>query len=318
MTSISKLSSFEIVKRRNNLDNNPSHYAIATVIEAVVDASSSMSSMGDTPPEQIHKLILDQRKLAMETGNKVYFSLTTFASTSKVLIDNVDLSDPDYTPPSYSEVKIMMAPNGMTRFYDTLIERIAEQKKNSNNILKSLPYNIRSLKPQINRVLYTLTDGQDNQSKLSISHLRNCLNTNKKLSGFTAVFLAANIGNAEVVGENMGFNADTSLTIGNDAHYAGIGMDHANSLLRAVSGGSAPQAFSHCARTSSQPTHNGAASLASGIMAYDSQDIDDDDEDFNSLLPLAIPPLVRQTNASLMTNPHHYNLRSHAQSPFPF
>ena len=57
MTSISKLSSFEIVKRRNSLDNKPPHYAIATVIEAVVDASSSMSSMGDTPPEQIHKLI---------------------------------------------------------------------------------------------------------------------------------------------------------------------------------------------------------------------------------------------------------------------
>ena len=315
MTSISKLSSFEIVKRRNSLDNKPPHYAIATVIEAVVDASSSMSSMGDTPPEQIHKLIVDQNKIAMETGNKIYFSLTTFASKSNVLIDNVDLSDPNYTPPTYHEIKTMMTPNGMTRFYDTLIERIAEQKKNAKNILHSLPYNIRSLKPQINRVLYTLTDGQDNQSKLSISHLRNCLNTNKKISGFTAVFLAANIGNAEVVGANMGFNADTSLTIGNDAHFAGIGMNHANSLLRAVSGGSAPPAFSISARTSSQPIYNGAAYLASGLSSNNSQDIDDD---LNALLPLPIPQLVRQTNASFTPDNHHYNLRSHAQSPFPF
>ena len=100
-----------------------------------------------------------------------------------------------------------------------------------------------------------------------MQHLRTALNTNKALGDFTAVFLAANIGDAEIVGQQMGFDADTSLTIGNTPQFASVGMNHANSLLRAVSGGAAPPPFTHSMRQSScAPPAPSAAALAAGLM----------------------------------------------------
>ena len=294
MSNSTKLSSYQIIKRRNN-DTSPTHHSVATVLEAIVDASGSMSSMGNAPSEQIRKLMLDQRKLALDTGIKIYFNLTVFSSQPTLMIDNADLSDPDYEIPSYSDIQDMLSPDGLTSFYDTVIERVAAQKVSANKIFKALPYSIRCLNPTVNRVLYVLTDGDDNRSTMRITDLRNCLNTNKTQKGFTAVFLAANIGDAEVVGEQMGFDADTSLTIGNDAHYASVGMTHATSLLRACSGGSAPPPFTQTMRCSSQGptyTYQSAAHLAAGIPESD------DEDGYNTPPPapsLRAPPPLRRS-----------------------
>tara|TARA_B110000977_G_C11084786_1_gene494259 strand:- start:3154 stop:4074 length:921 start_codon:yes stop_codon:yes gene_type:complete len=299
MSTNKQLSSFQIIKRRLNIDSPPTVHSVATILDAIVDASGSMSSMGNAPPEQILQLMNDQRKLALESGIKIYFSLTVFSDIPTLMIDKANLSDPDYEIPTFSDLRDMLEPCGLTRFYDTVIERVAAQKADSNSILKALPYSLRSLNPTINRVVYVLTDGDDNRSTMGISDLRNCLNTNKTQNGFTAVFLAANIGNAEVVGANMGFDADTSLTIGNDAHYASVGMNHATSLLRACSGGSAPPQFTQCMRTSSQApsSYSSAAHLAAGISDSDSDG--DDSDPYITPPPQPIsrrPPQLRRSN----------------------
>jgi len=309
MSKIQKLSSFEIIKRRNSDQPTPLH-SVATDLEVVVDKSGSMSSMQDVPAEQIHQLIKDQHELALEEGRKITISVTVFDTASNTVMDHVDLSDPNYVIPTFEEIKAMLSPSGLTRFYDTIIERVASQKARAKTILKTLPYSIRSLNPRINRVLYVLTDGEDNQSCFGMQHLRQCLNTQKALGCFTAVFLAANIGDAEVVGEQMGFDADTSLTIGNTPQFASVGMNHANSLLRAVSGGSAPPPFTQSMRQSSYaPPAPSAAALAAGFMD------DHDDDDF--LTNVAPPRLRRGQRVNLRTparrggqpTPIRYNLR---------
>ena len=293
MSTTKQLSSLQIIKRRHNIDSPPTLHTVATLLEAVVDGSGSMTSMGNAPPEQILQLMQDQRKLALESGIKIYFSLTVFSSQSTIMIDNVDLSDPDYQIPTFSDIRDMLSPSGLTRFYDTVIERVAAQKVQAKLIFKKLPYAVRCLNPMINRIIYVLTDGDDNQSDTRIADLRNCLNTNKTQNGFTAVFLAANIGNAEVIGEQMGFDADTSLTIGNDPHYASVGMNHATSLLRACSGGCTPPQFTQSMRSSSQhqSTYQSAAHLAAGIS-------DSDDDDYHTPTPkpsLRVAPRLRRT-----------------------
>lgn len=309
MSGIKKLASFDIVKRRNNDQPTPLH-AVATDLEVVVDKSGSMSSMGNVPAEQIHELIKDQRKLALDENRKITMSVTVFDSTANTVIDNIDLSDPDTQLPTFQEVANMLNPGGLTRFYDTILERVASQKARAKNIVKALPYSIRSLNPRVNRILYVLTDGEDNKSSMGMQHLRTALNTNKALGDFTAVFLAANIGDAEIVGQQMGFDADTSLTIGNTPQFASVGMNHANSLLRAVSGGAAPPPFTHSMRQSScAPPAPSAAALAAGLM----DDYSDDEDNF---IANVAPPLPRIPRVNLRSIPrsggmtsHSYNLR---------
>ena len=310
MNQIKKLSSFDIIKRRNN-DQPPPLHSIVTDLEIVVDKSGSMNTMQDVPAEQIHQLIKDQHKLAIDEGRKITISVTVFDNTANTVIDNVDLSNPNYVIPTYEEVRLMLSPNGLTRFYDTILERVASQKARSKAIRKALPYSIRCLNPRINRVLYVLTDGEDNQSSMGMQHLRKCLNTQKAQGDFTPVFLAANIGDAEIVGEQMGFDADTSLTIGNTPQFASVGMNHANSLLRAVSGGSAPPPFTQTMRqTSYAPPPPSAAALAAGFMSDDS----DDQDTFQLTSP---PRLRRGQRVNLRTlarsgglpPPIRYNLR---------
>ena len=113
---------------------------------------------------------------------------------------------------------------------------------------------LRKLNPIINRTIYELTDGYDNRSGLSITNLRSAMKTNKLFGSFNAVFLAANLGNAQEIGASMGFNPNTSLTIDAGRQRSSNGMQAANSLLRAISSGSsAPPGFTQLQRQSSQP-----------------------------------------------------------------
>ena len=107
MSKIQKLSSFEIIKRRNNDQPTPLH-SVATDLEVVVDKSGSMSSMQDVPAEQIHQLIKDQHELALEEGRKITISVTVFDTASNTVMDHVDLSDPNYVIPTFEEIKAVV------------------------------------------------------------------------------------------------------------------------------------------------------------------------------------------------------------------
>jgi hypothetical protein len=316
-SNISKLSSFDIVKRRRNSKKLPQKvgrdgkklkklasfdtvkqrksgtaeiFTLGTDLHIIVDRSGSMQSMGDTPANQIRQLLEDQKKIAQETGKKIVVTLTTFDDKAENVLENIDISD--YDIPDIAYFKDILKPRGCTRFYDTVIEAIANQKAR----VKSWPManSVRKLKPVIGRALYVLTDGYDNSSHMSVGQLRSCMKTNQQLAGFNAIFLAANIGNAQEVGASMGFNPDTSLTIDAGRQRSANGMMAAASLLRAISSGSsAPPMFSAMQRQSSAPITQPYTPLPS--VADDPDDFSDDD-DQSTLHGTPFPTLTRQTN----------------------
>lgn len=252
---ITKLSSFDTVKNRHS--GNAEIFTIGQDLDIIVDRSASMQSMDDAPATQIRNLLIDQQKIANESGKSIRITLTTFDDSAETILDNIDIGT--YDIPEIGWFKDVLKPRGCTRFYDTLIECMANQKSRVNNWY--INPSVRKLKPIIGRTCYVLTDGQDNRSGLSITNLRSAMTTNKLQTGFNAIFLAANLGNAQEVGASMGFDPNTSLTIDSGRHGSSNGMKAAASLLRAISSGSsAPPAFTALQRQSSAPVPNYAYS----------------------------------------------------------
>ena len=249
---IIKLSSFDTIKNRRS--GNVDLFTIGQDLDIIVDRSASMQSMDDAPATQIRNLLIDQQKLANESGKSIRITLTAFDDDADTILDNIDIGT--YDIPEIGWFKDVLKPRGCTRFYDTLIECMADQKSRVNDWY--INPRVRKLSPVIGRTCYVLTDGHDNRSGLSITNLRSAMTTNKLQNGFNAIFLAANLGNAQEVGASMGFDPNTSLTIDSGRVGSGNGMKAAASLLRAISSGSsAPPAFTPLQRQSSAPpTHS--------------------------------------------------------------
>ena len=115
---------------------------------------------------------------------------------------------------------------------------MADQKSRVNDWY--IKPRVRKLSPVIGRTCYVLTDGHDNRSGLSITNLRSAMTTNKLQNGFNAIFLAANLGNAQEVGASMGFDPNTSLTIDSGRVGSGNGMKAAASPPAISNGSSVP------------------------------------------------------------------------------
>lgn len=248
---IIKLSSFDTVKNRHS--GNVELFTIGQDLDIIVDRSGSMQTMDDAPARQIRDLLIDQQKITNESGKNIRITLTAFDDDADTILDNIDIGTFDI--PDIDWFKDVLKPRGCTRFYDTLIECMADQKSRVNEW--HINPKVRKLKPIIGRTCYVLTDGHDNRSGLSITNLRSAMTTNKLQSGFNAIFLAANLGNAQEVGASMGFDPNTSLTIGSGRERSSNGMKAASSLLRAISSGSsAPPVFTALQRQSSAPIPN--------------------------------------------------------------
>lgn len=283
MTSLSCLSS---VKRsaEEHSRGSPS-WGIFTDIEVIVDKSGSMCTMNSAPPEQIHKTFMDQQKLAQDNPNqKIHMSLTCFDHDANTVIDNVDISTFDI--PEASEFTNMLKPGGATRCYDTVIERLKAQDQRIKQALSKLPYAIRSLNPKVTRILYLLTDGEDNQSRTSIRHFQHFIHNQKTKHNLKSIFLAANIGDAEIVGRQMGFDSNTCLTIGNNYHFSSNGMASAGHVLRQFSQNMPAPAFTPLQRASSQAPNQVSST-------QDDTDDEIDHDTFANLSTIPLPTLRR-------------------------
>jgi hypothetical protein len=278
MTSLSCLSS---VKRsaEEHSRGNPS-WGLFTDIEVIVDKSGSMCTMNSAPPEQIHKTFMDQQKLAQDNPNqKIHMSLTCFDHDANTVIDNIDIRTFDI--PDANEFTNMLKPSGSTRCYDTVIERIRAQDQRIKEAISKLPYAIRALNPTVTRILYLLTDGEDNQSGTTVRHFQHFMHEQKTTHNLKSIFLAANIGDAQIVGTQMGFDSNTCLTIGNNYHLSSNGMASAGHVLRQFSQNMPAPAFTALQRASSQAPH----------PVSSTQDDTDDEFDNNTFANLSTLPL---------------------------
>lgn len=198
---------------------------------AVWDRSGSMRSMGETPLEGLKKLLQDQKAVAKSSGNPTKVSLYTFDNEMEVPVNNQDILSVDVNDE-------WIQPRGTTRLYDTIVTAASELKK---NVLEGE-----------SGVFIVMTDGADNASECSVSTVKETLDSMP--DNIECIFMAANIGDAQDVGESMGFNADTSLTFTPDASNMAFEC-MSQSAMRSVSGGSA--AFTGVERQSSiRPTNN--------------------------------------------------------------
>jgi len=197
---------------------------------AVWDRSGSMSSMGEAPLEGLKKLLQDQKALAKSSGNLTKLSLYTFDNDMEVPVNNQDILSVDANDE-------WIEPRGTTRLYDTIVTAASELKK---NVLEGE-----------SGVFIVMTDGADNASECSVSTVKKTLDSMP--DNIECIFMAANIGDAQDVGESMGFNADTSLTFTSDASDSAF-ESMSQSAMRSVTGGSA--AFTGLERQSSIRSRN--------------------------------------------------------------
>ena len=207
------LSCFSHVKRVLNENGNilrPSVPALIVVQELIVDRSYSMKWLGAAPAQGTLHFINEQKMIAQKTGAKIYFSLTSFDDTATTYIDNVRI---ETVNPTSAEMTAMILPRGNTLLVDTVYARLCAMRTKIETIVKSLPREIRELKPKMTVVVAVITDGQDNKSKLCTDAQLNTLITKKRAEGFAILFLAANQ-DAIQTAKKWGITPDCAQTFG--------------------------------------------------------------------------------------------------------
>ena len=239
------------VKRVLNEDGNllrPPVPALIVVEELLVDRSHSMMSLGASPTLGTLAFIAEQKRLALETGAKVYFSLTTFDDTATTWIDNVGVGQVNPTP---QEMVAMIRPCGATRLVDTMYARLCGLSLKVTSVVASLSREIRDLKPKVTVIFAVITDGQDNRSTLCTDDDLNALITKKRGEGFAILFLAANQ-DAIQTAKRWNIDPDCAQTFGATATQTQACFRSASAAAARAVSGYAP-AFTKRERQSTAP-----------------------------------------------------------------
>ena len=255
MTTLSCLSH---VKRGQDTAR-PDVPASLVIIEAVVDRSGSMASLGTVPATGVMDFIKQHQTLARRNKTKTLFTLTTFDDTAETPIDAVDMRS--WLCPSPTALAQMVYPRGLTRLIDTFMERLYALERRLTRFNRGLSPQVRALKPKVVAILLVITDGQDNMSERFTAADLNKRVKAAKRKGISVLFLGANQ-DAISTAATFGVAAGSALTFGATPQAAGAAFQAATQVTyrAARSGGgghadsanSAP-AFSQRQRDSSAP-----------------------------------------------------------------
>lgn len=163
----------------------------------VIDRSGSMMSCGDSVFEGITGCIKNKQKLAKELNKQVYLTIYTF--DDKIEILDIPHDPSKLTHEHYDVIKNNIEPRGWTRLYDTIHEAAKYtttlQEKNNDE--------------QSRGFMIIITDGEDNQSKISHNALKKEIECHKK-TGMEYIFIGANI-NAKNTGSLLGIPQKSCL-----------------------------------------------------------------------------------------------------------
>jgi len=196
----------------------------------VWDRSGSMRLMGKAPFDGLKRVIQDQQAIAASSGNPTKITLYTFDNEMEIPLDNQDISTVDV-----DAVDEWIQPRATTRLYDTIVTAAAQMKER--------------VQEGESGVLIVMTDGSDNASECDQTTVKKTLESLP--DNIECIFMAANVGDAQAVGSEMGFRQETSMTFTSEASQSAFEcMSH--SALRSVTGGTA--AFTQCERQSSVQT----------------------------------------------------------------
>ena len=252
-----------------------------TDIQIVFDKSSSMISFGNSTRDQLYNLVQDQIKLVEENKQEINISIKGFNQQAITYVDNKPVLYLKST--TKDDFGRWVHPDGMTRFNDTIIECIQEQKIRVNTYMKNLPYVVRDLSPKVNKLMYIITDGYNNVGVHTVEDVYSVI-TEARKQGVICILLAANRDANELAYE-CGMDEKIAMTMGNDPRTTKLAMGFTNTMIRGISSGnSRPDTleFTEFQRTASQPVDNdfGTTSLrhtSNQLTEYDEYDSDDDD-----------------------------------------
>jgi hypothetical protein len=190
------------------------------------DRSGSMCNMARAAEDGLRKTIKEHASIAESTGNPTKLWVISFDNKIECHVCGEDI-----LTVSLDKLSEWTSPRGSTRLYDALYESIVHMESIVGDT-----------------IFIAMTDGQDTGSEVSIETVRTALESLKSEKSIECIFMAANIGDAQIVGPMMGFDGETSIEFTPMA--AGQAFRAAtHSSLRSITGGSA--AFTGVERQSS-------------------------------------------------------------------
>lgn len=222
----------------------------ALFVELVIDRSGSMGSMNGVQFSGANDfLVAQQQALATLAGCEGRVSFTSFDDTAEVVLDGANLGTIVVPEPTMPQ---LLAPRGMTRLVDTMIERLTAMRGH----LRAARARLGCGAAQLRGLFAVLTDGQDNMSARSAADFQRLLaEVKREFPDVSCLFLGANIDAIATAG-TFGIAAGSAMTFGADPATATNAFRSMNacSARRAQNGSaSAAGCFTPAERRSSAP-----------------------------------------------------------------
>tara|TARA_B100000513_G_C11890584_1_gene182204 strand:- start:658 stop:1488 length:831 start_codon:yes stop_codon:yes gene_type:complete len=216
------------------------------------DRSGSMTSMGDSPGNGLFNWIKDQVEGSQENSQTVKLFVSTFDDKNEVRYNNKSADDIKVDDDLQTQCETWMSPRGMTKLYDSAIADLTRLMRAKADFESNMSPMLRAIDPKIVMVWACLTDGFDNSSMASVAMFRQKVEE-AKAAGVKCFFLAANQ-DAISTGEQYGFDAACSMTIGADRQTSGNALRCLSQVTQQVAQGDANfQGFTSMMRQSSAP-----------------------------------------------------------------
>ena len=196
------------------------------------DRSGSMCSMGNAPSKGLYSWITDQKKSVEENSQTGKMFVSTFDSKHEIRIDGENISDVNVTQ---EQCRNWMEPRSMTKLYDSAIADLTRLMRAKEEFEANMAPMLREIDPNIVMVWACLTDGFDNSSMSTVAMFRQKVEE-AKAAGVKCFFLAANQ-DAISTGQQYGFDASCSMTIGADRQTSANAMRCLSQVTQQVSQG---------------------------------------------------------------------------------
>lgn len=177
------------------------------------DCSGSMRNMVQASEEGLRQTVEEQKAIASSSGNPTSLTILSFDNNIECHVD-----DENILTANIDNLEEWVQPRGSTRLYDAILTATDKMKKMMGDI-----------------IFIAMTDGHDTGSETSVETVRNTMEKLKTEKNLQCIFMAANIGDAQVVGPSMGFNSATSIEF-TPAAAPNAFRAASQSALRAVSG----------------------------------------------------------------------------------
>lgn len=219
------------------------------------DRSGSMHGIDEASAKGLYKWLEDTTENAVKNGQTGKIFVTTFDNKSEKVIEGEAIKDV-HKKISNNVIDLhfcetAMEARGTTKLFDTGISDLDNIVIARNSLFDNLPPSLKRINPKIAMIWACCTDGFDNTSTHTRQEFREKVLWARS-KGVKCFFLAANQ-DAQAVGQEYGFNPDTSLTFGADVERVECAMRSVTQCMREASNGSTNYVFTQLMRTSSAP-----------------------------------------------------------------